>query len=118
MQDRAVRLQKVSFTSATVQLSPQATAGMAVGAEVAQPQPAAIGTARMGAKMPRGIDGTRASVGRRHRIGSPWRQCFGIMRIVFTRGAMRTLRQPLEGLRVGGPLALRLEQHWFDGLWV
>src|SRR5262249_24764461 len=37
MQERAVRLQKVSLTSATVQLAPRATAWMAVSAEVPQP---------------------------------------------------------------------------------
>ena len=35
MQERTVRLQKVSVTRATVKLTPQATAGMAVGAQVA-----------------------------------------------------------------------------------
>src|SRR5262245_31367826 len=37
MEERAVRLQKVSFTSATVQLAPQATARMAIRAKVPQP---------------------------------------------------------------------------------
>src|SRR5712691_6821528 len=53
VKERTVRLQKASFTSATVPLSPQATAGMAMRAEVPQPQPALIITARMGTKMPR-----------------------------------------------------------------
>src|SRR5262249_23074421 len=118
MQARAVRLQNVSVTRAPRHLAPRAPAGMAVGAEGAQPQPAALVTARMGATRPRGIDGTRASVRRRHRIGSPWRQCFGMMGIVFTRSAMRVLRKPSAGLRGGGPLALGLAPHWFAWLWV
>src|SRR5262249_26892258 len=36
MPERAVRLQEVAVTRATVQLAPQATAGMAVGVEVAE----------------------------------------------------------------------------------
>jgi hypothetical protein len=63
MKKRAGRLQKVSLTSATVQLSPRATAGMAIGASGAQPQPAAISTAHRRAEVPRGVHDTRASVG-------------------------------------------------------
>jgi hypothetical protein len=68
MQERTVRFQKVAVTRAPEQLSPRAAAGLAVGAEVAKPSPALVVTAGMGTKMPRGIDGTRASVGRRHGV--------------------------------------------------
>src|SRR5262249_7382220 len=89
-------LQKIAVTRTTVQLAPWATIWMAVGAEVAKAQPASILAAFMRAKVHRGIDGTRASVGRGHRSGSPGRRCFGMMRVMCTRGAMRALRKPLK----------------------
>src|SRR2546430_17098805 len=99
MQERAVRLQKVSLTRATVHLAPQAAAEMAVGAQVAQPQPASIVTAHIGTKMPRGIDGTWVSVARRHRHGTYRR---GRLRLggggVFTVGAMVPVLEAFEGL--------------------
>src|SRR2546423_6574334 len=97
MKKRAVRLHEVSVTRVTIQLSPRATAGMAVGAEVAQPQPASIVTARMRTEGHHGVDGLWASVGRRHRIGSPRRWHLSMGGVVFTRGAMRSLRKTLEG---------------------
>jgi len=50
----------------------------------------------MRAEVHRGVDGTRASVGRGHRIGSPGRWCYGMIRVVCTRGAMRALRETLK----------------------
>src|SRR5215468_7217036 len=57
-----VMLWKVAFAGRTVAWPPRATVGMAVGAQVAQPQPATIGTVRMRAKMPGGLHLTRAPV--------------------------------------------------------
>src|SRR5215471_16567438 len=64
MAQGAVMLWKVTFPGRTVELPPRATAGMAVGAQVAQPHPAAIVTVRMRAKMPGGIHLTRTLVRR------------------------------------------------------
>src|SRR5262249_24843792 len=70
MEQGAVMLWKVPVAGRTVELTPRATAGMAVGAQVAQPQPAAIVTVRMRAKMPGGIHLTRTPMRRGHRIGA------------------------------------------------
>src|SRR5215471_258094 len=47
MENRAVRCQKITATGAAVKLSPRPTAGMAVGAQVIQSQPAAVVAAFM-----------------------------------------------------------------------
>src|SRR5712691_575640 len=102
---------KVSLTRATIQLAPRAAAGMAIRAEVAEPEPAAIVTAGMGAEVPRGVDGTRASLGRRHGVGSSWRLRLGMVDIVFAQSAMRSLGETHKGLGLVGPLALQLRGH-------
>ncbi len=51
MQERAMGLEEVTLTTATIQLSPGATTGMPVGADIAQPEPAAIATVRIGTEM-------------------------------------------------------------------
>jgi hypothetical protein len=51
MEQGAVGLQKVSITAGTVELAPGATSGMPVGAEVPQPQPAAIATGGIGTEV-------------------------------------------------------------------
>src|SRR5262247_1947579 len=61
MQECAMRLQKVAGAGSTLELPSQITAGMAVGAQVTQPHPASIRTARMGAKVHRVINDTGAS---------------------------------------------------------
>src|SRR6266702_7353320 len=69
-----------------------------------------IGRAR---EVHRGVDHTRASVGWWHRLGSHRRQPLGMVGVVCTRGAMRALRESLEGFGVGGAFALTLEGHGF-----
>src|SRR5262245_1195799 len=89
-------LGKVPFAGSTVELTPLTPAGMAVGAQVAQPQPAAIVTARMGTEMPRSIDHTRAPVGRLYRIRlyrRRWRGSRGLFRTQGTRGLMPQARK-------------------------
>src|SRR4249920_927849 len=66
MEDRAMRLQEVAFAGGALELTPWTTTGMAIGTQVAHPQPAAISTAIMGTKVPRGIDHTGAPVGWGH----------------------------------------------------
>lgn len=79
---------------------------MAVGLQVAQPQPAAIGTALMRAKVHRGVNLAWAPV--------RWRQGIGMYRHrgddLFTPGvtqrARRYVRQACKRLRLGGTVAL------------
>jgi len=108
VKERAEGLQKVTLTGATVKLPPRATTRMAVGAQVTEPQPTAIVTARMGAKVLRGVDGTWASVGRRHRLGPLRRWCVRMDSVAFARGTMGSLREPLEGFGVIGAFAFEL----------
>src|SRR4029450_5035878 len=55
MKDRPMMLWKVAIAGRTVQLAPRATTGMAVGAQVTEPQPAAIATASMGTEVSGGV---------------------------------------------------------------
>src|SRR6266849_4638603 len=66
MENRAVGFQEVALTGNTVELAPRATAGMAIGPQVVQPQPTAIVAAQMGTKVLRGVNLARASVGWGH----------------------------------------------------
>src|SRR6266566_5114998 len=69
-----------------------------VGAEIAQPQPAAIVTAVVGTKMHRGLNDTRASVGRRHRIRSHGRPVLGMGCLVLTQDTGGLWVRPANGL--------------------
>src|SRR4029453_16961788 len=60
MQRRALGRKKVATTAATMELSPGATAGMAMRADVAETSPAARATIGVGTKMVRGVDLTAA----------------------------------------------------------
>jgi hypothetical protein len=51
MEDCAMMLGKVAFARSAVELAPGTATGMAIGTEVAQPEPATIATARMGAEV-------------------------------------------------------------------
>jgi hypothetical protein len=84
---------------------------MAVGAQVAQPQPASVITAGMGAKMPGGVDDTGASGGRWHGVRSSWSGWHGMIGVVFPRGALRFLREALAGCGLVGGLALARGGH-------
>ena len=64
MKDRAVRLRKIARAGDTLQLAPGLTAGMAVGADVAAPEPAVIGAIVIWTKVLRGVDGASASPGK------------------------------------------------------
>src|SRR5262249_61464593 len=93
MEQGAVMLWKVTLTGRTVELPPRATAGMAVGAQVAQPQPAAVGTARMRTKVPRGVHRAGAAVGRGQRLGWHGRGHLGMRSFVRTQGTRARGRQ-------------------------
>src|SRR5262249_30507536 len=83
-----------------IALTPLPPAGMAVGAQVAQPQPAAVVTGRMRTKVPRGVDGPWAAVGRGQRIGSYRRRWRGRRRLLGTQGTERLARQAAKRLRL------------------
>ena len=73
MQRRALGLKKVATTAATMKLPPGATTGMAIRPQIVEPQPAAIVTVPMGAKVHGGIHGTGTAMRGRHGIG-PYRR--------------------------------------------
>src|SRR2546427_6781426 len=64
MQDRAMGFEKVAPTAAAIQLSPGATAGMPVGADIASPEPAARATGGLRTEMVCGVDVALAATGR------------------------------------------------------
>jgi hypothetical protein len=61
MQRGAVGLLEVAATAAAMQLAPRSTAGMTVGRDIAQAEPAAIRTVRTGTEMLGGVDLAPAS---------------------------------------------------------
>src|SRR5213594_140256 len=56
-----VGLLEVAATAGAMQLAPRATAGMTVGTNIAQPEPAAIATGGIGTEMARGVHLAAAS---------------------------------------------------------
>jgi hypothetical protein len=76
---------------------------MAIGAQMAQTEPAAVVTTGMRTTMPGGIDLTGAPVRRGHGVG--WYR--GRCGVSLTQGTMRLLGQPLEGFGRIGALTLR-----------
>src|SRR5882724_5681652 len=79
-----------AITARAMPLPPGATTGMPIGTDMAEPDPAPIGTVRMRAAMPRGVHLARPSP-RRHDTG--WR-------------ATGWLGYGLVGLRTGGTAGL------------
>jgi hypothetical protein len=61
MKERAMSFEKIALSTAAIQLSPGATAGMTVGADIASPKPAAIATGGMGTALVGGVDVAAAS---------------------------------------------------------
>src|SRR5215813_7956703 len=105
MKEGAMRLQKVAVAGCAVELSPGATTGMAIGAEVSQAQPAAIVTGGMRTEMPRGVNLTGAAGGRKYRIRPHrglWRGVRCCLHAQGTRGLMGETRERL-GLLGGLP---------------
>src|SRR5205807_7280062 len=71
----AVGLLARATTARAMQLAPRSTAGMTVGRDMAQAEPAAIRTVGSGTEMPGGVDLARPSP-RGHEAG--WRSCGGL----------------------------------------
>ena len=61
MKNRPMRFKEVALTLAAIELSPGASAGMTVGPEVAQAEPAAIATVGSWTELLGGVDLTLAS---------------------------------------------------------
>jgi hypothetical protein len=98
-----------------VVLTPGATSGMTVGAQVPQPQPALLGTAGVGTKVHRGVNFTGAPVGRRHGVRRHRRAWLGMCGLVLTQGTAGFLRQTCKRFGLFGALA------WWrgrQGCWV
>ncbi len=109
MEDRAVMLRERALARGTLELSPRAATGMAVGAQVPQPQPAAIATAGMGTEVPRGVHRAGAAGGRGHRLGWHRRPRLGMRGFLRTQGTRRFVRQARKRFGVVGALAARCE---------
>jgi hypothetical protein len=105
MHERARRLQPGAPAGRARPLAPRPAAGLAGGPQVAPPPPAARGPAVVGPNRPRGLQDTRAAVGRRPRVGSPRRRR-GRGRGGVTRGTRGLGREARQGLGLGRPLAL------------
>src|SRR5262249_49246213 len=71
------------------------------------PQPAAIATAPMGAKVLRGVHGARPAVRRGHWLGWCWRRHVGMASLMLTQGALRPLGQAGKRFGVLGARASR-----------
>src|SRR5262252_209455 len=100
---------EIAVARRTVELPPGATAGMAVGTQVAQASPTAVVTARTRTEVLRGVNFAGAAVGRWHRFGRYRTRRFGMYGVSLTQGAVRLLRQPLKRFRLVGALTLGLE---------
>ena len=105
-----MRLQEIAFASGAVELTPGTTIGMAIGPQVARPQPAAISAVAVGTKVHRGVDDPGTPVGRVH--GGVWqrRRWLGRRGFLVTQGTMGFLGRPCKRLRLFGALT-----PWCDG---
>src|SRR5262249_52344394 len=115
MEQGAVRLQKVSITAGTVELPPRAATGMAVGAQVVQPQPPAIVTIGVGTNMPRGVHRPGASVRWGHGIGPHRSRGGGMHGLSLTQSTVRLVREARKQLGLGAAWALGLRWHGWGG---
>ena len=69
VEERAMRLQKVALACRAVELTPGATTGMAIGPEMAKPEPAPIVTMAVRTKVPGGVDLAGPPICRGHGVG-------------------------------------------------
>ena len=67
MENRAICFIKITLARDALKLVPGLTTGMAVGADIAQAEPAPVGTIRIGTEMPRRIDGAPSATGEEDR---------------------------------------------------
>src|SRR5215471_10134132 len=105
MEDRPVVFGEIPRARGALELAPGATIGMAIGPQIAPPQPAAIATASMGAEVLRGLHGARPAGRRGHRLGWRRRRLVGLCSFSLTQGALRALGQARKRLGFLGALA-------------
>src|SRR6266704_6225740 len=111
MKDGSVVLRKVISARGTLELPPEATVGVTVGTDIAEPGPAPIGTGRMGAAMGRGVRRTAAPA-RGDLAGWRTTRQLGSMLVgLLTGGTGRLAGEARKRLWVAGTLA-----RWHDGL--
>src|SRR5467141_653138 len=82
---------------------------MAIGAYIAQPQPAAIVTTSVGTEVHRGIHHSGAAVRGGHRVRPLRRRWSCLIGHLFTQRTVRLLRQARKGFGLVGTSAFRLE---------
>ena len=63
MSDGAVRLREIALAGDTLQLAPELTAGMTIGAEVATAEPPMVGAIWIGAEVRLGVDNAPTAAG-------------------------------------------------------
>src|SRR5215471_20085302 len=90
MEERPVMFGEIPLARGALELAPGPAMRMAIGAQIAPPQPAAIATASMGAEVLRGIYGARPAVRRGHRLGWRRRRLVGLCGFALTQGALRS----------------------------
>src|SRR5712692_1093656 len=105
MEDRPVVFGEIPLARGALELAPGAAMGMAIGAQIAPPQPAAIATAPLGAEVLRGLHGARPAVRRGHRLGWRRRWLVGLGGFSLTQGARRSLGQASKRFGLGGACA-------------
>src|SRR5262249_35237759 len=115
VEEGAMGLQKVALARGTVELTPGTTARMAIGPQVAQRQPATIGTVAMRTKVPGRVDLTGTSVRRGHGGRPGGRRRFGLHSVALAQGAMGLVRQALECFGLLGADALGLDGRGWCG---
>src|SRR5258706_14102915 len=98
MEDRPVVLGDIPLARGALEWAPGPAIGIAIGAQIAPPEPAAIATASMGAEVLRGIYGGRPSEARGHRLGGRRGGLVGVGGFWLPPGASRSLG--LGGQRV------------------
>src|SRR5438128_6286307 len=105
-------LLEVAATAAAMQLAPGAVVGVTVGTDIAEPDPAPIGTGRMRTEMLRGLHLAWPSP-RGHEAG--WRAPgrLGCVRVsLLTGGTGGRAGEARKRLRVAGALARRQRLGW------
>ena len=105
MEDRPVVFGEIPLARGALELAPGPAIGMAIGVQIAPPEPAAIATASMGAEVLRGISSARPAVRRGHRLGWRRRRLVGMGGFSLTQGARRSLGQASKRLGFLGALA-------------
>jgi hypothetical protein len=110
MEERAMRLQEITFASGAVELTPGTTIGMAIGPQVARPQAAALAAVAVGTKVHGGVDDPGTPVGRVHGGGWQRRRWRGRRGFLVTQGPRGFLGQPCKRVRLLGALT-----PWCDG---